>query len=623
MQQLTRVCPESLSSEDFVAHLIGHFVGNGLISAKCGTTTVLHTSRVCRILAIAGFLLAQLISALAAEGLDDTIFKAMSDELARSMSLRLEGLDAPYFLQYEVVDGTTYRVSAAYGALLRSHQSRSRTLFSQLRVGSEALDNSNFGGGRLGGGRSGLTASAGLPTDDDYLAIRHAIWHATDTQFKEALETLTRKRAYLKDRTVEDRPPDFSKATSTNAMNALPKLSFDQAKWEEFVRQISARCRDFKSLENAEVDLVAGVENRYLVNSETTRLRDGETETLLRISLEGQSEDGEWLSDHLSYFAPTPEELPPASEVLTALSELGGRLDRALHAPLLEDYTGPVLFDGLAAPQLFRQLLGAGLTGLPDPVGSPRRSAQGSEDLDNRLGKRILPQTFQIYDDPREAKYENTFLAGHYLEDDEGVPAQRVNLVTDGKLEGMVMSRTPTKHFSQTNGHGRRGGSETPRAALGSVYIESSKSLNPDDLKKELLAAADREGLKYGLRITAMQSRSGAGRGGGPGGRFRRGAAGGAGRTVGDPIYVYKVFVADGHEEPVRGCEFSSFDLQSLKRILATGNVRTVQNNVIGATPSSSVIAPAVLIGEVELSQIRAEGERKPILQSPLNRNSQ
>jgi TldD protein len=568
-----------------------------------------------QLILVAGLLFGRAFLAFSAETPENTVLKAIDDELARSMTLRLEGLDPPYFIQYEVADSTTHRVSASYGALLRSDQTRSRTLLSQLRVGSDALDNSNFGGGR-----SGLGASTSLPTDDDYRAIRHAIWRATDSQFKDALEILTRKRAYLKDRNLEDRPPDFAKAAPTVAVKDRANLSFDRAVWEEYVRRISVRARDFTHIQNAEVDLVTGLANRYLINSEGSRLRDGQTETLLRITLEGQGEDGQWLSDHLSYFAPAPEQLPPANEVLTDLNRLGDRLGRAIRAPVLDDYAGPVLFDGLAATQLFRQLLGSGIIGQPDPVGSPRRSAQGGDDFDNRVGKRILPQTFQIYDDPRTAKYENSFLAGHYLIDDEGVSAQRVNIVVDGKLEGMVMSRTPTRRFAQSNGHGRRGGTDTPRSALGCLYVESTKSLNPEDLKKELLAAADGEGLKFGLRVTGLQSRTGGvGRGGGPAGRFRRGG-GGAARVVGDPIYVFKVYVADGHEEPVRGCEFTSLDVQSLRKILAAGKVRTVQNNVIGATPSSSIIAPAVLVGEVELSRIKLEGERKPILDGPLIR---
>src|SRR5579862_5198306 len=155
----------------------------------------------------AGLILSHAWLILAADAPEDPVLKALNDELARSMTLHLEGLDAPYFIQYDVADSTSYHLSAAYGALVRSDQSHSRILVSQLRVGSDALDNSNFAeGGRFGGGRSGLSAGTALPTDNDYLAIRHAIWQATDSQFTEALQTLTRKRAYLKERNLEDRP---------------------------------------------------------------------------------------------------------------------------------------------------------------------------------------------------------------------------------------------------------------------------------------------------------------------------------------------------------------------------------------------------------------------------------
>ena len=42
----------------------------------------------------------------------DTLFKALNDELQRSMTLRLEGLDSPYFIQYAVDDTVIERVAA-------------------------------------------------------------------------------------------------------------------------------------------------------------------------------------------------------------------------------------------------------------------------------------------------------------------------------------------------------------------------------------------------------------------------------------------------------------------------------------------------------------------------------
>src|SRR5262249_55605312 len=148
---------------------------------------------------------------------------------------------------------------------------------------------------------------------------------------------------------------DYTRAEPLVAIKDRVNLSFDPPKWEDYVRRISAQCKDFASIENAEVGLVAGVVNRYLVNSEGSRVRDGQTETLLRITLDAQAEDGQWLSDHLSLFAPTPEQLPPVEKVLEQLKSLADRVAQAVKAPVLEDYQGPVLFDGLAATQLFRQ----------------------------------------------------------------------------------------------------------------------------------------------------------------------------------------------------------------------------------------------------------------------------
>src|SRR6185503_12446204 len=151
-------------------------------------------------------------------------------------------------------------------------------------------------------------------------------------------------------------------------------------------------------------------------------------------------------------------------------------------------------------------------------------------------------------------------------------------------------------------------------------YVEAAKGESPEELKKELMDAADAEGLKYGLRITSLQDR-GAGaiarRPGGMGGFAGFSGLGGASR-IGDPIAVYKVYVADGREELVRGCEFSAVDVRSLRRIIAAGNVPILHNSAGGSgAPASSVIAPAVLFEELELTRIKQEAEKKPILDPP------
>jgi hypothetical protein len=562
-----------------------------------------------KIILLAVLWLSELGAASAAAPDSDPIFKALSDELQRSMTLRLEDLDSPYFIQYAVDDTVIERVAASYGALVRTEPSRSRTLQTVVRVGSFELDNSNFTGGRGGFGRRG---SDELPLDDDYLPLRQAVWKATDSHYKSAVETLTQKRAYLKDRTIEDRPADFTKAGSVTSVQERLSLSFDRAAWEDYARRVSARFAQHQHIQNAEVRLTAGVENRYLLNSEGARLRSGYSETQLRITAEAQATDGERLSDQLLYFVTTPAQLPSLDKVLADVQTLADRLASLLRAPVLKDYTGPLLIDGAASPQLFRQLLARGVAGQVEPVGSQRRNVPGTEDLEKRLGKRVLPTFFHVYDDPRSPTFQGIPLAGHYLFDDEGVPAQRVEIVTNGKLQGMVMSRTPTKRFSQSTGHGRRGSTELPRSMIGCLYIESGETKNANALKKALLKAADDEGLEYGLRISALRSRDPT-----DAATFRFPRGGVPNRGVGDPVAVYKVYVADGREELVRGCEFRSLDERNLRRILAAGDVLFVDNNAMSTTPSSSVIAPAVLFEEMELTRIDRESEKKPILAAP------
>lgn len=552
----------------------------------------------------------RLAVAAAPASASDTLFRALSDELQRSMTLRLEDLDSPYFIQYSVDDTVVERIAASYGALERVEPSRSRTLQTIVRVGSMDLDNSNFSGGRGGFGRRG---SSELPLDDDYLALRQAIWRVTDSYYKSAVETLTQKRAYLKDRTIEDRPHDFTRANVVTSLQAQSTFSFDRKAWEDYARRISAQFSEHRHILDADVRLTAGTENRYLLNSEGSRVRTGLSEVMLRVTAEAQAADGERLSDQLVYFGQTPAQLPPLEKVLADVRSLAERLAQLLRAPVLKDYTGPVLIDGAASPQLFRQLFARGIAGQVDPVGSQRRNVSGTEDLEKRLGKRVLPTSFHVYDDPRNAAFQGNPLAGHYLVDDEGVPAQRVEVVTNGKLQGMVMSRTPTKRFSQSTGHGRRGSSEMPRPTIGCLYIESRDTKSADDLKKALQKAADDEGLEFGLRISGLRGRD-------PSeipSSFRAGRAAPGPRGVSDPLAVYKVYVKDGREELVRGCEFRSLDERNLRRILAAGDVPFLDNNALSSTPSSSVIAPAVLLEEMELSRIDRESEKKSILEAP------
>src|SRR5258708_3131346 len=132
---------------------------------------------------------------------NDVILKAMQDELTRSVGgLQLKGLEKPYFIEYAITDLEGFSIGAEFGALIGSGGGHSRLGQVQVRVGNYDFD-SEFGG--PGGYQTNIVL------DDDYNAIRHDLWLATDQAYKASAEQLARKRAFAPNREGDEKIPDF------------------------------------------------------------------------------------------------------------------------------------------------------------------------------------------------------------------------------------------------------------------------------------------------------------------------------------------------------------------------------------------------------------------------------
>src|SRR5512137_2180417 len=71
---------------------------------------------------------------------DAVIFKAMNDELQRSVSLlKLEKYKPPFFLAYQLADVRTLTIKATLGELRQSEEDPLRTHSVRLMVGDYAL----------------------------------------------------------------------------------------------------------------------------------------------------------------------------------------------------------------------------------------------------------------------------------------------------------------------------------------------------------------------------------------------------------------------------------------------------------------------------------------------------
>ena len=101
----------------------------------------------------------------------------------------------------------------------------------------------------------------------------------------------------------------------------------------------------------------------------------------------------------------------------------------------------------------------------------------------------------------------------------------------------------------------------------------------------------------------------------------------GSGRPVSLPVLVYRLY-PDGREELVRGLHFKGLNVRSLKDIVAASDESNVfeflENGapfaLIGAASyaaESAVIAPSLLVDDLELARTEEEFPRPPVAPPP------
>ncbi|MCZ6689002.1 MAG: metallopeptidase TldD-related protein [Planctomycetota bacterium] len=565
-------------------------------------------------------------SVASAQTLDEEpIYKAMNDEMIRSMArLKMENLEGPYYLEYIVRDTESAAAAASFGGLTSSRQTRGRALYTDLRVGDYEFDNTNYVSG--GGMFSFFMGAAGrggrgrpLPLDDDYEATRHAIWLDTDRAYKTALEVLADKQAVVKTSNLTDRPADFSVAEPNEHIGKTLKLSADTKAWEDTVRRLSAIFREFPLIQTSSVTWGAGVTNQYFVNNEGSRHRWGRGVASITVAATAQADDGMRLADTLTIRRPIDSGLPAEEKIAEEIRSFANDLAARAKASSPEDYTGPVLFEGGAATELFDRLFVQNVSNPRIPLFENSGGFRdfGGASLAQRVGSRVLPKEFDVFDDPGLTAWEGEPLLGSYPVDDDGLAPQKVSLVEGGKLKTLLMSRVPTDKVQGSNGHGRGIGRAT--GAPGNVVIKSSAPKSDKELRESLIEMCREMDLEYGI-IVRKNISGAAARGFGGGGRRRRGGRGFGGGFRGgnmeSRLVAYRVYVEDGREEPTRGLMIQELSDATLRDIVAAGETQAV-SHVSRAGAMASIVAPAVLVEEIDLRKPPRQRAKKPYIEHP------
>ncbi|MBN1447811.1 MAG: hypothetical protein JXA28_07755 [Bacteroidetes bacterium] len=588
---------------------------------------------------------------------ESIVLQAMKDELQRNIDrLSLEDMSTPFFISYQVKDTRSISIQSTAGAITHFDSSHSRRQNVRVLVGDYTQTQEHFVGSDLAFSMD--ASSQLLSLEDDYDAIRRELWLSTDRAYKKATETLEKKRAALRQQQMPEEykdVADFSAAETIEHIEPVKHVTCDIPAWKKRVRELSAILKEYPQLYTSTLTFSFDQSTVYFVNSEGTVTVTPRMSTRILATAATQAEDGEPLMDFILYEVLTPADLPDMEQLAASIHHMAKTLTEKRSAvPMDESYTGPVLFEDQAVPELFTRLyLGSeGLIASRMPIMEGPLAMIGAQlgkrNLGDKIGKRILPNEISIASTPFVHEFQGTELTGTFSVDAEGVqPAEKLLLIDKGNAAALLSDRVPTPHSQASTGHRCLGlGSfDGDGICPGVLDITVSDGPNAYEMKQQLLDLAAEEGLEFAYIVRRIRPDAVTG----PSvsddlsttiSMFGMSAGGGA-TPLGDPVRIYRVNVADGTETPVRSAEVLKPGASALRKLTASidreawnctmegdspipgfGAFISIGRSVSGASGGIpvSIIAPkAIIISDMEVrKEKRAITPKPPIVESPL-----
>lgn len=534
------------------------------------------------------------------------IVKAMEEELTRSFQTLKDSGEAPlYYMNYAINEEIGQKVSAEFGAVINQDSWKIRDLDVDVRVGSMQLDNTHElrGRGRRGffGRSMGIPRKA--PLDDSLAALKQKFWLATDKEFKNAQKKYMKVKSNVEVKVEEeDTSADFSPAKSYTYYGSTNHKKFNMQKWREKVKEFSNIYDRYEKILNSKVSLKLKNINKYMTNTDGTRIRMGQT--FVRLSTFGlvKAEDGMRLYLHKTFDGSDISELPSDEEIKSSIDSLINDLLALRDAPVIDPYEGPAILMNEASGVFFHEIFGHRIEG--------HRQKEESEGktFTDKVGEEILPEFISIYDDPTKKYFGDQFIRGYYKYDDQGLKAQKVPVVKNGILKNFLLSRSLVEGFESSNAHGRRSPHRDITSRQGNLIVQSDSNLTFKELKKRLIEECKRQDKEWGLIFENI--------------------SGGFTMTMKFlpqsfkvmPLKVWRVYADDGHKELVRGVDIVGTPLTSFSKIMATANDPVPFNGTCGAESGYvpvSAVSPSILVKQIEVQKKSKSQERPPILPPP------
>ncbi len=532
---------------------------------------------------------------------EDQLLSILKNELQRETEqLKANGESVPYFISYRVDDLLEASATASFGSLqLKTQGTRNISFTPMVRIGSYQMDSYRSG--------NAFHIFLPLPLEDiEGDATRMVLWRGTHLMWNTNIQNWTQVKSKAQISIAnEDKSDDFSKENPVKYVEkelSEKQLRFDTARWEQRIKEYTAIFKEYPEIRTGEARFKFENLRKYFISSEGSEIAQNLRYARLIIQAEVVADDGMKLPLYLSYFAYTPEGITDHKTILKETRELAKKLVKLRTAPSADSYSGPAILSPEASGVFFHEIFGHRIEG------QRLKNENDGQTFKKKIGELVLPADVSVIMDPTISSFKGQELNGSYLYDDEGVKAQKVDVVTNGVLKGFLMSRTPVDGFPVSNGHGRAAPGATPVTRQSNLIVSTSAPKTSEELRTLLKEEAKKQGKEYGyyfVKVSGGVTQTG---------RFNPNAF----NII--PLEVYRIYVDGRPDELVRGVNLIGTPLSMFSQISEVGDTPGIFTGICGAESGSvpvTAISPELFVRVIETQKAAKSNEKNPILARP------
>lgn len=501
---------------------------------------------------------------------DDVIFKALEDEMNRSMnSLQYEDYEKPFYIRYILNRNTISNISASLGSLVVSERRSYNGSGVRLMIGDYQLNDEKYNDkvNRV----YYNDGYAPLPNDLNYWGIRRTFWISTNNVYKTASEKYKNKTDIMaQNNMTKDEMPcaDFSKEkTNISILDELPEERSHE-ELEQLAKDISAIFLSEKEIIESSTSIEYQNVTRYFLNSEGTKTKIPFRFYHILVKASTFTRENRIINQELAYNVTSIDDLPDIKLMQEDAQALAKNLIETAQADEYKGvYNGPVLFLNKAVSDIhLRQLLqkNKGLISSPRPLVYDKKRGlyiSDKESWEDMKGKKVVDKKLTITSVPFTSDFSDKKLIGQSFEIDlEGVVKRDTTLlVSSGKLINQLNNRTPSPSQQNSLGHMNyyvRKTSASYKPGPDVIDFTASETLSQMKIERRLREIAEEEDLEYVFIIAPLETRADK-----------------------SPINYYKINFETGEEGLVR----ASFipNTRQLRDVEAFSDRKTVQNTLI------------------------------------------